>query len=120
MLNLSSLKAKLSLANWQYHTYKLGMFIVLIAGWSYFMWDKGRDYCEDAYSKGVAEQVVAEVNQRIPVVQQAEREAAELRTQLRTIKEKLDEEANKPSAANCGTTDVELQLYREAAAKTRR
>lgn len=108
------------IVNWQYYLYKWGAILLLAVAWSYFMWDKGRDYCEASYNEGLVEQMAIEVNQRLPVVQQAEREAAELRTQLRTMKEKLDEQANMPSAASCGTNDVELQLYREAASKTRR
>jgi hypothetical protein len=116
----SLMKRVPQIVNWQYYLYKAGLIVALLAGWSYYMYDKGYDRCQLEHSEGVVEQIVADVNKRLPVVQQAETAAAELRTELRTIREKLDEEATKPSDGHCGLSDSELQLYREAAAKTRR
>lgn len=110
----------LPLVNWQYHVYKWGAVLVLLAGLSYFWWDKGVDDCQSDYAEKNASAVAAVLQERLPVVQQAERDAAQREQELRTIRERLDEAANRPIAADCSISDDELQLYREAAGKTKR
>lgn len=121
MIDLDRLKAKLSLVNWQYQLYKIALIVAIAGGWSYFVWDHGKDY---GYRKCSAEQVdgvIKVVNERLPVIQQAERGAARMEQELKGIKEKLDEEtAQRDVAVDCSISDEQLRLYREAASKTKR
>lgn len=120
MSALDNLRAKLSLVNWQYQLYKIGLVVVIAAGWTYYIWDHGKDY---GYRKCSAEQVagvIKVVNERLPVIQQAERGAARMEQELNGIKEKLDEEVARNVASDCSISDDQLRLYREAASKTKR
>lgn len=116
---LDKLTAKLSLVNWQYQMYKVLLILVIATGWTYFVWDNGKDR---GYSKCNAEtvtEVIRVVNSRMPVIQQAERGAARLEQELSTIKEKLDEQVDRDVAADCSITDEQLFYYRQAADKTK-
>lgn len=113
-----NLAAKFVGVNWQYHLYKLLAIGVMLAALSYFWWDKGRDDCQADYAQANASHVAAILEERLPVVQQAERDAARNEQELRTIKERLDETLDRPVAADCSIDDEQLRLYREAAQMT--
>lgn len=115
---LNQLKTKLSLVNWQYQLYKIAFVALIAVSWSWFMWDKGKDYCEKQHSIAVVDQVIESVNERLPVIQQAERGAAQMEQELKQIKEKLDEEATNKPSSDCGLTDEQWMLFNEAAKKT--
>lgn len=112
-------KLATKLAGWQYHLYKLLAIAIFLVGFGYFWWDKGMDDCKEDYAQTNAAVVAGILEERLPVVQQAERDAARTEQELRTIKEKLDEAANRPTAADCSIDDDSLRLYREAAGKTK-
>lgn len=112
MLLPTRMMTRLTGINWPL----IGLVILLQALWTYHWYNRGVDSCERSYAASIVESV----NERLPVVQQAERDAARIEQELRTIRERLDEEANKPVAADCSISPDELQLYREAASKTRR
>lgn len=114
------LKTKLSLVNWQYGLTKWALVALCVSVWTWHWYDKGKVSCQREAEGAALAQIVEDVRGRLPVVQQAERDAAELRQELKTMKEKLDEEADKPVAVDCSLSDSELQLYREAAQKTKR
>jgi len=108
----TSILTRLTGINWPL----IGLVVLLQVLWTYHWYNRGVDRCESTY----AASVVDSVNERLPVVQQAERDAARLEQELRTIRERLDEQANMPIASDCSISPDELQLYREAASKTRR
>lgn len=88
-----------------------GLLFVL---WTYHWYSAGAESCERNY----ASLVVDSLQDRLPVVHQAERGAALMEQELRTIKERLDEEAKKPYATDCSVTPEQLQLYRALSEKT--
>ena len=94
----------------------IGLVVLLQVLWTYHWYNRGADSCIDRQASAL----VTSVNERLPVVQQAERGAAQLEQELRTIRERLDEEAKRPYAADCSVTDEQLQLYRSLSEKTQR
>lgn len=92
----------------------IGLVVLLQALWTFHWYDKGAGSCE----RGSAASVISSYNERLPVVHQAERGAALMEQELRTIKERLDEEAKKPYATDCSVTPEQLQLYRALSEKT--
>ena len=120
-LDRLKLLAKARLVNWEWYVTKWALILALLVGWSYFWWDKGHDSCEKKHNKAAIAQVVADVNTRMPVIAQAERDAAALRQEVKAIKEKLNEEtAKNDSRTDCAISDEQLRLYRKLADKTRR
>lgn len=107
---LQNIAARLLGINWPL----IGLVILLQVLWTYHWYNRGVDSCERVY----ASQVVSSVNERLPVVQQAERGAAQMEQELRTIRERLDEEAKRPYAVDCSVSDEQLQLYRSLSEKT--
>lgn len=103
--------AKVAAINWPLW----GLVVLLQLLWTFHWYTRGADSC--AASQVAA--VVASVQERLPVVQQAERGAAQMEQDLRTIKERLDEEVAKPSAVDCSVSDEQLQLYRAISERTR-
>ena len=107
-------------SNWHYLLLKWSAIVALVVGWTYHWHSKGWNDCLLEQSEARVVQVESVYNERLPVVQQAERRAAQLEQELRTLKEKLDEEALKPIATDCRVSDEQLRIYRELANKTRR
>lgn len=94
----------------------IGLLVLLQVLWTFHWYDKGAGSCE----RGSAASVVSSYNERLPVVGQAERGAAQLEQELRTIRERLDEATKKPYATDCSVSDEQLQLYRSLSEKTHR
>ena len=94
----------------------IGLVVLLQVLWTYHWYDRGASSCE----RGSASAVVETYNERLPVVHQAERGAAQLEQELRTIKERLDEASKRPYTADCSVSDEQLQLYRTLSEKTHR
>lgn len=120
MSTIDLLKAKLGMVNWQFQIYKILLVLVIAAGASYFIWDNGKDYGYRKCNAETVDNVIDGVNERLPVIQQAERGAARMEQELKSIKENLDEEVDRPVDPDCGISDEQLRLYNDAASKTRR
>ena len=114
------LTTKLSLINWQYHLTKWVLICIIAIVWTWHWYEKGATECKTKAAELALSEVVTDVKNRLPVVQQAERDAASLRQEMETIKEKLDEETSREPAGDCGISDQQLQLYRTLSEKTKR
>lgn len=117
---LDTLKARLGMVNWQFQIYKVLLVVVIAAGAAYFVWDNGKDYGYRKCNAATVDAVIDGVNERLPVIQQAERGAAQMEQELSRIKGGLDEQVDRVVAPDCSISDEQWLLYNEAAGKTRR
>lgn len=117
---LDVLKTRLGMVNWQFQIYKLLLVLVIAAGAAYFVWDNGKDYGYRKCNAETVDNVIEGVNKRLPVIQQAERGAAQMEQELSRIKGDLDEQVDRVVDPDCSISDEQLLLYNEAASKTRR
>lgn len=116
-------KGLLTGVNWQLFAWKVGLGLALLAGaYGTGVLRTKHSYAEAEAqrSKVRAEQIVAVVEKRIPMVQVQEKVRTEVEYKTQYIKEKLNEELDKsPDRPQCLLSAGELQYYREIAEQTR-
>lgn len=115
--------SKVTGLNW----YKWGAVLALLLAWTTAVHMRATNECEQRHLKDQKEQaekksaeIVEHVQERIPVVQERDSEAAKLRAQLADIKEDLDDAINaRGPDPSCDLTDAELDGFRQLSEKTR-
>ena len=76
---------KLNPIRWKYEVYKWAAIVVLLIGYTYFWWDQGRDACVKKAAETEVAQMATAVTERMPVIARAERDAAQMEQDLKTL-----------------------------------
>lgn len=110
-----------------FNYYKAGLYLALFLGWSTLVYQHAKNECEQDYleqqaelAEKQAEETIEEVNTRVPVVLERDKESAALRAELKRIKGELDVALNqREDNPACALSDAELDGFRKLSAKTR-